>query len=116
MLTEKEISFKIEKLYQSKLFSALELLQILKMLAGFKHSVRLIFENDQKTSKRIKLFDLLKIPCERVIYRICRYSGSQQGWVEQSLLKLQTNINAGIVFKFMQAGCQRSCHSRRIRR
>ena len=67
MLTEKEISFKIEKLYQSKLFSALELLQILKMLAGFKHSVRLIFENDQKTSKRIKLFDLLKIPCERVI-------------------------------------------------
>ena len=67
MLTEKEISFKIEKLYQSKLFSALELLQILKMLAGFKHSVRLIFENDQKTSKRIKLFDLLEIPCERVI-------------------------------------------------
>ena len=67
MLTEQDIRFKIEKLYQSKLFSALELLQILKMLAGFKNSVRLIFENDKKTALRLQLFDFLKIPYKQVL-------------------------------------------------
>ena len=61
MLTEKEISFKIEKIYQSKLFSALELLQMLKLLTGFKRTVRFIFYNDKRTQDRIMLFSSLAL-------------------------------------------------------
>lgn len=66
MLTEKEIRIKIEKLYRSNLFSGLDLLQILKVLAGIKRSTRLIYEKDKSTEKRNFLLDQLEIPYKHI--------------------------------------------------
>lgn len=66
MLTEKEIKTKIQKLYRSNLFSAMELLQILKVLAGIKISTRLIYEKGKTTEAIVDLIASLKIPYKQV--------------------------------------------------